>query len=239
MTPERLRGWLKKIPAGARGIQLAVEVEGAGLVPIGNWEREDAKALQEQPADRDLSAALIDQAQEYTDAEAAGQKFVVRWLGQRESVLKSTTHRVQPIAVATDDAEPTTVINGVTDATIIRDLLKAHEAKDKQLAGAVHTLTEAYGRVIGMLTTQLTGAYNALAEEKARETPIAATVVEASQEQKEESFQRAEAMKVFTSKLPDVLELLIATAAKRLLPTEAEEIAAKSSGLQAVPNLED
>ena len=239
MTPDRLRGWLKKIPAGARGIQLAVEVEGAGLVPIGNWEREDAKALQDQPGDRDLAAALIDQAQEYADAEGTGQKFVIRWIGQKDAILKSTTHRVQPTAAATDDGEPTTEIDGVTDATIIRDLLKAHEAKDKQLAGAVNTLTEAYGRVIGMLTTQLTGAYNALAEEKAREAPsVAATVVELTPEQKEESFQRAEAMKAFTSKLPDVLELLIAAGAKKLLPT-AEESAAESSGLPAVPDMEE
>lgn len=225
MTPDRLRGWLKKIPTGTLTLELTVESDGTGLIALASWDRDEVVQLQELPADRDLAAVLTDQAQEYVESEGEKAKFLIRWMGSKAKPLKTAAHHAKPLPKDAD-GEPLSIAGSITDATIIRDLLKGHEAKDKQMAGAVSTLTTAYGNVIEMLSSQLKDAYNNLADERKKDPTAllaAAVPVELTDEQKEEALQRADAFKVLTEKVPDVLDLMIGIAANRFLPEVDEK----------------
>lgn len=227
MTPERIRGFLNKVPVGAKGIELSVEVIGAGLVPIADWNKDDVAELKESPPDSDLCSLIMEQAQEYTDAERQPQKFLIRWRGKNGKPAKTVTHRVSPAAEEDGD------LPAISDSTIIRDLLKAIDSKDQHIAATLRTSTSAYEQTIKMLTSQLEQAYAAIADaKKEKEAPLP-TVVEATDEEKEVSAQQANALKVLSEQIPAIAELAIAIAADRMLPAADGSAASAGNGASA------
>jgi len=222
MTPDRLRGWLKRRPAGAQRVQLVADGT-AGTVIVADWEREELDAMSDDPQE-DIAATMLTQAQEYTDGEGEAQKFLVRWLGSKERVLKVVRHHVAPTPGEDSDAEASS--NGITDASIIKDLLRAHLDDRKVTNSSLATVTTGYEKTIEMLTVQLENAYKLIADLRAQEAAPShtATVVEQTVEQREESIQRSEALKVLTGKLPEILDLSVAAIATRFLPQAGKDL---------------
>lgn len=203
MTPDRMRGWINKVPTGAKVLQLNVD-GSTGQIELATWERTEVDETKGQ-RDGDVADALIAAAQEHTDAQEGRQKFLVRWIGSRSRSLKTVTHWANPKPITEDDGVPP----GISDSTIIRDLLKALAEKDKALMLAL----PAYERTIAMLSLRLDAAYIAL-DERRIHTP---ETVEISEQAKAESEQRQEAMGVLIDKLPDLAELLITAGSSFLL----------------------
>lgn len=214
MTPERIRGFLKKVPSGAKGVELLVEVIGAGIVPIADWHKEDVEELKAEPSDSDLTSLIMEQAQEYTDAEQQAQKFLIRWRGKNGKPARTMTHRVSPVVREGEEAP------AISDASIIRDLLKSIEAKDTHIATTLRTSTAAYEQTIKMLTSQLEQAYTTIADKKKEtEAPLVTAVHEATDEEKEVSAQQANALKVLSDQIPSITELVLAIVADKVLST--------------------
>lgn len=231
MTPDRLRGWLATVPAGSVAVELCVDGP-AGLVELATWERPEVDELRGQ-ADGDVADAMILSAQEYADGEETRQKFLVRWRGKRGKFLKTVTHWARPTA---PDGEEGGLAPGISDATIIRDLLRAGSEKDKVLLTTVTAAQQAasssaaiYERTIAMLSARLEKAYQTVDELKAAaETTTAPLVV--SEVSEAEIMQRTEALKALTDKLPDLIDLGITAMANKLLENEPPAAPASNGG---------
>lgn len=206
MTPDRMRGWINKTPTGAKTLHLSVDGQ-SGMHELATWERAEIEETKGQ-RDGDVADALIAAAQEHTDGEDGRQKFLVQWKGSRSKPLKTVTHWATPKPAEEVDGD--SVAPGISDATIIRDLLKALAEKDKALMLAL----PAYERTIAMLSLRLDAAYIALDERRIASPPEA---IEITEQAKAESEQRQEAMGVLIEKLPDLLDLGVTAASKFLL----------------------
>ncbi len=236
MTPDRLRGWLSKIPAGSKHAMLSADAP-AGLMELATWERAEVAELQGS-TDGDIADAIVAAAQEYADGEDGRCKFVIQWRGSRAKPLKTVTHWANPTPAAEAD-EAQTVAAGISDATIIRDLLRSHGEKDRVLMQALTASAAAYERVIAMQNDQL-----ALFHQKQLEAPDVGigVALELTDIQEAEVAQRTEALKALTDKLPDVIDLAITAVATKLMssgePKDVTPSAPPSNGVtvQAAAN---
>lgn len=213
MLPDRMRGWLSRQPAGATNVVLVADLSG-GLQEIGSWERKEVEELHGQ-AEGDVANYIMAAAQEFADGEEAAKrvKFLIQWKGTRKAPLKVTTHWATPTPPKPED-ELVGIAPGISDATIIRDLLKSLGEKDKVLMSALKTTADAYEKTIGMLTGRLDDAYKAEPEQPA--------AIELSEQQQAESAQRSEAMQIFMDKVPELFDLGIALLAQKHLKTPGE-----------------
>jgi hypothetical protein len=230
MTPDRLRGWLAKVPAGSVGVEMCVDTS-TGLVELANWERAEVDELRGQ-ADGDVAEAMIQSAQEFADGEEQRQKFIVRWRGKRGKFLKTCTHWARP---AEAEGEEGGVAPGISDATIIRDMLRAGSEKDKVLLQTATAATQAatasaavYERTIAMLSTRLEQAYQTVDQLKAAAETSALPVV-VSEASEAEAIQRTEALRALTEKLPDLIDLGITAMANKLLAGEPAAVEAAAA----------
>lgn len=212
MLPDRMRGWLTRQPAGAINVLLVADLAG-GLQEIGSWERKEVEELHGQ-SDGDVANFIIHAAQEFADGEDTAKrvKFLIQWKGTRKAPLRVTTHW----AIPTPPKEDEGIAPGISDSTIIRDLLKALTEKDKTLVNALKVTTEAYEKTIGMLTGRLDAVYK---EEDGASSPLA---LELTEQQQAENAQRSEAMRIFIDKVPELFDLGIALIAQKHLKTPGE-----------------
>lgn len=217
-----MRGWLAKAPAGAIAVELSADTPN-GVVELATWERTEIEDLKGQ-ADGDVADAMIAAAQEYADGEETRQKFLIRWRGKRSKCLKSATHWARPNLTDAGDVSP-----GISDATIIRDLLRASAEKDKVLLNALTASAAAYERTITMLSTRLQQAYEVIDESKAMGVSSAPVEVVVSEVAEAEILQRTAAMKALTDKLPDVIDLAVTAMANKLLENEPTAKAAAAA----------
>jgi len=215
MTPDRIRGFLKRPPAGSLTLQLAADGL-TGVTVVATWERKEVEEEEADDKRNDIAATIIAQAQEYCDGERAPIKFLIQWMSGRDKAITHTTHRVVPSPESDQDGPAT---SHVSDASIIKDLLCRLNDKDKILNTMIGTSTTAYDKTITMLTGQLESAYKQL---NAQMSEPAALPVVMTDEQKEESIQRAAALKAFgdivTGKVPEGIDLLFAFLANKYLP---------------------
>ncbi len=239
MTPDRLRGWLAKVPAGSVAVEMCVDTATGGLVELATWERDEVDELRGQ-ADGDVADAMITSAQEFADGEETRQKFIVRWRGKRGKFLKTATHWAKPSDA--DGAEEGGLAPGISDATIIRDLLRAGAEKDKvllQTATAASRGAEAsavvYERTIAMLSARLEQAYQTVDQLKAAAETSALPVV-VSEASEAESMQRTEALRALTEKLPDLIDLGITAMANKLLAGEPAAVEAAAAAAAEAAN---
>lgn len=221
MTPDRIRGWLRKIPAGAKRLTLVVDT-AAGLRDVAEWDRDDVDNASTDPTE-DVVTALVAQAQEYTDSQDEKCKFTIRWVGAKDRPLKGISHHCSP-SPKTDDADA----GSISDATIIRELLDALKSKDAALNKNLEAVGKASSSVIEMLTAQVEKLTKQNSElvDRASETPeVVAEVV--TDEQREESATRVRALNMLTDRGPEIFELLTAIAANKFLPdAEAQTVKA-------------
>lgn len=231
MTPDRLRGWLRKPAHGAKRVQLSVESSAGTLQPIADWTREDidAQATGPQPEaepetqDADIAAELLAQCQEYTNSLEEKQRFTIAWMGKGDRVLRSITHLCKPTLEGDDGVSAT-----ISDATIIRELLTSLNNKDKRIDEILSTFTNAYKATIEMksasedeLSKRLVAARKKLPDA----TEVTAEIVprELTPEEAEESRRRAAALQTLTDKLPEFFDLAIAALAQRFLNNDEEK----------------
>jgi len=215
MTPDRIAGWLRHRPAGSTRLELSFDGL-TGLTPVAEWEREELDGGNVNEAQ--LASQIVDQSQEWTDGEGEDCKFLLRWMSQSKTgrAIKVTTHRCKPT--------PTEEVNAPTAgdqaawvaAMVAQNQQQAKQLLDmaKQVAASTNTMQQAYERTIQMLGAQNETLHRIL-QERSLQPP---TSQELSDEQRAESLQRAEALKTLTDRLPDVLELGLAAAARKLLP---------------------
>lgn len=220
MTPSKLRTWLKRIPAGAQHVQLAIDGI-SGLVEVATYERSEVEDL-EVDEDVDVAASILEQAQEWVDGEREPGKFSIRWMSEKGRALRVATHRATPAPIEDaggDDASAALTAENLPDAmlALIRDLGRRDTEKDKQMVKVLVTSTTAYDKTIAMLTGQLQSAYKQLAEQHGV-SPDAAVPVELTSEQREEVIQRGKALEALTGKIPDVVDLILAAIANKYLP---------------------
>jgi len=224
-----MRGWLAKVPTGSVSVEMCCETT-TGLVQLAAWERAEVEELRGQ-ADGDVATAMIAAAQEYADGEETRQKFVIRWCGKRGKFLKTVTHWAKPAPAEEGDG----IAVGISDATIIRDLLRSNNEKDKVLLNALTASAAAYERTISMLSTRLQQAYEVIDETKAKVDASAPAEIVVSETAEAEILQRTEALKVLTEKLPDMIDLGITAVANKLLEKE-EGAAAAAAAAQGATN---
>jgi len=245
MTPDRLRGWLKRPMDGTLRLQLCHDAL-TGLEPIADWSREEI----EKDAD-DLATSIIEQTQEHANAQDdTGRKYVtfaLRWLGDNDRVLKDTRHRVKPSPVPDDEAGSwSDLAPGVTAADAralsqevwIKELLRALLDKDRQLNEAYKTSLQANKETIAQLSAQSQKAFKLLEEQRAErhqdQDDNVATVVEVTPEQREESRVRTKAWETLNGLLPEIGELAILAATKKLMPPKkADEKTTPTNGASA------
>lgn len=217
MTPDRMRGWLRKRPAGATRVRLQVE-RLTGPEQVEEW---DSDQITEMGTDHkeDIASHIMNASAEYQENESEPQKFLIQWIGNRDQPLKVTTHRTKP---KSEEVEPEP--DSLTGENLTRYLLEAHQEKDQLLMKSIKTIVDAYEKTTSMLTERLEAAYKA-AEERTTEDAKPALVLpaEPTAEAREEMLQRTEALKVFTDKGPDILELILALAANRFLPDSEQD----------------
>ena len=206
MTPEHLRAWLKHRPAGAVRLQLAHDTLPQPVV-VADWERDELDG-EGSAGDAAIAEAILAASQDFTDGEGEKCKFLIRWIGKADRPIKVKSHHVKPTP---SDAETTLA---VTDSRVISDLLRHIEAKERVMQSSLSTITAGYEKTIAMLSSQLEAAIKQLHERPAVVEAPAPTLTE---EQREESIQRAKALEAFTGKLPEVIDLGLAALAQRFL----------------------
>lgn len=212
MTEDRMRGWLRKPAQGSKRLQLVVETAG-GLEPLADWDRDDVDNPPE--GTEDVTALVLAQTREYTDAEGEKQKFVLRWLGPKGRVLKSTTHHAKP------SPEPEEVEKAISDASIIRDLLTSLHKKDEIINRSLDTLQKGYDRSIEMLLARLETVNSEVADlRKQAVDETEAVAAEVIPEKREEILARTRAWDKLSDKLPEVFDLGIAALANKVLPPD-------------------
>ena len=199
MLPDRMRGWLKRTPAGATQVVLSADL-ASGLFEIGSWEGKEVEELHGQ-SDGDVATLIITACQEYADGEESTKriKFLIQWKGTRKAPMKTTTHWATPTPKS--EGEESGIAPGISDATIIRDLLRAHGDKDKVLMDALKATAEAYERIISVQGARLDAFYK---EES--EAPLAPTV-ELTEQQQAEGLQRSEAIGLLMDRVPALFDL--------------------------------
>lgn len=212
MTPERLAGWLKHRPAGAVRVQIVADAIG-GLVVLADWERSELEAM--DAPEVEVSAAMVGQAQEYTDAEGEKQKFLVRWIGGADRPMKVTTHRCAPTPPEEEGAPDSDSVKRFSDQLVQsnREYHKTILDMAKQIVASTSTMQAAYERTIAMQ-----GAQNETLHKLLQERIVAPAAVEVPPEAREESIQRAKALEAFTGKIPEVMDLALAAVASKMLP---------------------
>ncbi len=201
MTPDRIRGWLDRIPAGSKTVILNADAV-TGLQEIGSWARKEVEDLHGH-ADGDVADFITQAAQEFANGEGETKqlKFLIQWKGTKKGALRTATHWATAKAAETEEG---IVAPGISDATIIRDLLKALSAKDKVLMDALTISTGAYEKTIGMLSGRLDLVYKELDENTSNPPPLP---VELTEQEQAESAQRQEAMGILMDKAPDLFDL--------------------------------
>lgn len=215
MNVEQLRGWVKHRPAGALRLQLVVETKGGDLNAIAVWERTDIDALEDP--NTEIATTVLSQAQEFTDAETERCKFLVRWLGNRDRVLKAVTHRCSPTPSETPGQSqvrnPEDLISVLVEQN--KNVLDAMLEQNKQVTSSVKSITEGFSSAISALTEKYNEANRELRRKPSPE--LVAAVADLSPEQREEVIQRTEALRAFTGKVPEIADLLMALASEKWL----------------------
>lgn len=203
MTPDKIRAFLK-VPTGGRTVHLMVSAL-TGMQELASWERQEVEDTHGQ-TDGDVADSIIKGAQEYANGETKRQKFRIQWRGLRAKPLKSTTHWATPQSQETSDEEPA----GISDATVIRELLKANGEAHKLILGALPPLHS----TIQMLSARLSEAYEALDDKRVPAPDAVETPRELSDEELAEVLQRTEALGKVMDKVPDILDVGIAALSK-------------------------
>lgn len=228
-----MRGWLRKIPTGARRLQLTAE-DGAGLNVVTEWSREDVENADDAS---DITKAIIAAAQEHAHDAGEEVKFLLRWIGSRERILKTTTHHATP--AATDDDAPPTMEEKLSATDMVARMnseLVKHLAERERLSNDERrTQMAAYKDVISLLTEQLKEAHKLL-RKFADEEHTTPTVVELTPEQRDESAQRARALSVFVDQIPKVVEMGLNAAAMKFLPPASGAAETPKQKLKVVPD---
>lgn len=216
MTPERIRNWLAaRKPSGVQRLQLVAEgADSSDLIPIAEWNRADLDKINE--AGDDITGEILTQAQEHTDAEERKTKFYIRYMGARDRVLRSVGHHASPNSKK-DDLDS----GVISDATIIRELM-IHNREERKIGNAGHKASiEGLETVVAMQSKMILAQQALIESYQHREQDAAATgtglvvAPEWTDEQREESIQRARAMAQLADKIPLMVELTAAAVAKK------------------------
>lgn len=242
MTPDRMRAWIRKIPTGAKRLQLTHDTV-TGQVPLTEWTREEVKDNDGAGA-TDVVDEITQVCEDLAESEGVLSRFNIRWLGDKDRTLKTTTHRVKPDAVE-EDAGPglASTAPSAQESVWIKELLRALIEKDKQLNAAYRTSLEANDKTILMLTRQSEDSFKQMHElraEKATREEHATDEAEQTAEQREETMQRAKAWEKLGDILPDFAELGIAAALAKVAELQAnakkaEGPASNSNGSNGAP----
>jgi len=206
-SPKAMAAFLKSRPASGIRVQLVAELPppSGGLHPLGEWSREEIVAADE--AERDITAEIYAAAQEHTDFERLGHKYMARWMGTHDRPLSSRALRCEVSEeVAAAKKAP------IAQDEIVRELLAANITLQKQLTHQTQVITGSYERALKLLSDQLEAALG-----RAPATDSLAGV-ELTPEEREEAMQRAQVMKAAASKIPEIIDLAIAAGARHFLP---------------------
>ena len=222
MTPDRLRAWIRKRARGSISLQVVAETL-TGFSEVCAFDTDDIKLMGADPED-DIAIAILEQCQEYTDGEANACKFAIQWMGKAEKVLRVAIHHCKP-GPAKDD-ELTEIPKAIDATVIIRELLGALRVEREASVKERRVMTEGYEHIVKLLSAELIGQNkNRLAaERKVASIPEVVAEVEWTDEQREESIQRAAALKAFSNMAPEVGRLAMALIAKNFLDPVVDEV---------------
>ncbi len=225
MTPDRLRGWLRKRARGAVSLQCAAETL-TGFAEVCTLDTDEIKLMGADPED-DIATNILEQCQEYTDGEAQPCKFAIAWIGKDGKPLRNCIHHCKPKEPDDELAIPKQI-----DATvIIRELLSTLVSERHAATKERVVMSEGYEHIVKLLSSQLTEMHKdrlALQGQLANVPEVAAAVV-ITDEQREESVQRAEAMKAFRELLDPAAQLVFALLSQKYLDPVDEVAAARAA----------
>lgn len=205
MTPDKMRAFLK-IPTGARTVHLSVS-SLTGMEELASWERKEVEETKGR-TDGDVATTIIESAQEHVNGEGKRLKFMVQWRGPRSKPMKTAVHWATP--TKGEDADDAGEAVGISDSTVIRELLKANIEAHKQILGALPPLHT----TIQMLSARLNEAYHALDERRVEDRASETAPRELTDEELAEVLQRTEALGKVIDKVPDILDVGIAALSK-------------------------
>ena len=257
MTPDRIRGFVRKPPTGAKRLQLCHETVG-GNEALADWTRDELEGVADRSgrAGEEWIEDILAQCQDVADTEQAPYSlFKLRWLGDKDRVLKVVSHRAKPNPVHSDDDGPTMELAPMVSAASASPVMSPHELsvwvpallrqiveKDKQMNAAYQTALDGNDRTIKMLISHNEKLFIDNVEGRAALDRMALEsddTAEQTVEEREETIARTKAWEKLSEMIPDFAEVGIAAglaavakmqaAAKR----EAEAEKAKSNGTKS------
>lgn len=213
MTPDALRSFLRRRPAGAVRCQLAVET-ALGCNAVAAWEKDEIEASLAGDSASTIDTLMFEAAQDFCDSAGENTRFLFRWIDRDDRPLATKQHKIPP----TPEAERE---NGRPQSAhgdpIVRELLGHIAAQQKTINAGFAAHTQGMERALHMVSALLESSLKRERDAVDARPDPPARQLEATSEQREESLQRAEALKAFSSKLPELLDLGISIAADRLL----------------------
>jgi hypothetical protein len=209
MSPDRMRAWLKKRPAGACRLVLSQD-QGLGILQvIASWTREEIEDAADPSAGaQDVSVSVLDVAQDHVDSVADACRFSLQWQTDTGRTLTTVTMNISPTdkprAAEAGGAEP------MSAHRLISELLGALQQKDRVLTTSVGVVLSAYERALKMQEQTNTALLRQLVELRAI-TPVLA---ETKPEDLEVARLKARALEKLIELGPDVARLAIGAAAE-------------------------
>lgn len=198
---------------------------------VTSWDRDTVDRANEaqskpDPGAIDVVAELLAEAQQYTDALGAGSvMFKIQAVKADGAVIHSRPHRVHPSPDAARPNGGRATVDAEAFDKVVQALLKsnAHVVESSQaVSEGAARLVKAQAEVCEALAKLVTAG---VAPE-----PVTARVL--TDEEREELIQRTALVKQAAGKLPDLIELGIALAAKfAKLPTVDAAPEALSNGV--------
>lgn len=216
MTPEALRAFCRRRPAGAGHLQLGVDT-ALGVSGISEWQREEVESSLDPEAGKpEITATILESAQDFCDSAGEPTKFVLRWLGTNDRPLASKGHRCVPNAESEREPERT------HGDPIVRELLGHIATQQKTINAGFAAHTQGMERALTMISALLEASLKRERDAALERSPVQLTAPprEATPEEREESLQRAAALAAVTGKLPELIDLGISIAAEKLLATQ-------------------
>lgn len=209
MSPDRMRAWIKKRPAGGCRLMLSQD-QGLGILQvIASWTREEIEDAADPSAGaQDVSVAILDVAQDHVDSVADACRFQLQWQTDTGRTLTTVTLNLAPTdkprSADAGGAEP------MSAHRLISELLGALNHKDRVLTTSVGVVLSAYERALKMQEATNTALLRQLVELRALTPEIPQT----KPEDLEVAHLKARALEKLIELGPDVARLAIGAAAE-------------------------
>lgn len=178
MTPERLRGFLKKLPNGCARVHVLHDNGYGTGGPVVSFEREEVEGyLDPSLGGDDLPASILNACQEHCDAEGETTKYLIQWVTRDGRPLQSIPHKISPDP-DNKDVAPSALARRSSADDDFQSLLQMNLALCKAQPMAFSTVMKSYEGVIKVLSDQNASQAQALRSQDTEVAQLRARVLQ-------------------------------------------------------------